>query len=101
MSVPREILKWLQSLDLSYSVKNPRRDFSNGFLVAEIFSRYFQYDISLHSYDNGSSLQKKVDNWGMLDKMFRKRNIQVPKNYVDGAIHCKDDAAIRLVEHFY
>ena len=45
------------------------RDFSNGYLVAEVLSRYFPGELSLHSFDNAASnAARKRDNWALLEK---------------------------------
>lgn len=45
------------------------RDFSNGYLVAEIFSWYFPRDFHMHSYDNGVSLAVKQSNWSQIERV--------------------------------
>ncbi|XP_062514269.1 spermatogenesis-associated protein 4-like [Corticium candelabrum] len=99
--LPREVLKWLQSLDLTHSVKNTRRDFSNGYLVAEIFSWYYPQDIQMHSFVNGTSIERKMGNWQQLERFFQRHQLGIAKERVDGTIHCKPGAAIALVEQVY
>jgi hypothetical protein len=100
--LPRELLKWLQSLDLTYSVKNVKRDFANGFLVAEIFSRYYVQDVEMHSYDNGQALQRKLDNWAQLNKFFKKKGIVIDKRLIDDVVHCKNlESPTQLIASIY
>ena len=102
-TLSREILKWIQSLDLTYSVRNVRRDFANGFLVAEILSRFKEYsgEINMHSFDNGTAISRRKDNWQQLLKIFRKRSIPISEDLANAVLHCQVMAAIQMVEKLY
>ncbi|KAL0974313.1 hypothetical protein UPYG_G00218700 [Umbra pygmaea] len=99
--LPRDVLKWLQSLDLTFSPMNVRRDFSNGYLVAELFSWYYPEDFPMHSYNNGTSLPAKQGNWAQIERFLAKQNIHLQKEAIDGTIHCKPGAAELLVQEIY
>ncbi|RHY11432.1 hypothetical protein DYB25_004648 [Aphanomyces astaci] len=80
------------------------RDFSNGFLIAEILSRYYDKDISMHSFDNGIGLKVKKDNWGQLLKFMQKIPDFDPvggKSSADGVMHCENGAAVTYLGKLY
>ncbi|XP_030594634.1 LOW QUALITY PROTEIN: spermatogenesis-associated protein 4 [Archocentrus centrarchus] len=99
--LPREVVQWLQTLDLSFHPRNVRRDFSSGYLVAQIFSHYYPRDFSLHSYDRGTSLSAKQRNWSQIERALEKQNLYLEEEAVDGTIHCKPRAAELLVQEIY
>ncbi|KAL9649782.1 hypothetical protein ABK040_009596 [Willaertia magna] len=99
--IPREIIKWMQSLDLSYSIKNVRRDFANGFLIAEVISRYYPQEIEMHSYDVGVGVKTKLDNWQLLEKFFKKHGLNVSRKLIDDLVSCRPNAVSQILEEIY
>ncbi|KAM4732063.1 spermatogenesis-associated protein 4 [Anableps anableps] len=97
----REVIKWLQDLELSSYPMNLRRDFANGYLVAEILNHYYPRDISMYSYNKGVSFHAKQQNWSRIQQFLQKKNLKLMKETVDGTIHCKLGAAELLVHDIY
>uniref|UniRef100_A0A3Q2PEB7 Spermatogenesis associated 4 n=1 Tax=Fundulus heteroclitus TaxID=8078 RepID=A0A3Q2PEB7_FUNHE len=93
-----EVIKWLQGLELPFfPFSATSRDFSNGYLIAEIFSHYYPQDFSMHSYHKGVSFSSKQQNWRRIQQFFPKHNLNMKKATVDGTLHCKPGAADLLV----
>lgn len=74
---------------------------SNGWIVAEIFSRYYPTEIEMYQYDNGFKLDKKRNNWEFLAKFFKKKNIDISESDYDQVMHCAPNAGYNLLKKVY
>ncbi|ORC92477.1 Spermatogenesis-associated protein 4 [Trypanosoma theileri] len=97
----REVIKWLQSLDLTYQVKYPQQDLSNGFILAEIASRYDRR-VAMHSYVPGCSTECKRRNWKVLLRdLARIGCTTITKEMAEATIQAKPGVAITVLENLY
>lgn len=67
-------------------------------------SRYYDKDISMHSYDNGIGVKVKKDNWDQLLRLFGKFPDLDPltsKADIDAMIHCQNGAAVGFLTKLY
>lgn len=77
------------------------KDLANGYLVGEIFNRYYPAEIKMSSFSNGMSLQSRQHNWHCLSKFFKKQRFNIPQEYIDGTIHCKERYTVQLMQTIY
>lgn len=70
--------------------------------MAEILSKYFPGDVSMHSFDDkAASTDKKRAQWGLLVKVFKKRRLDVTKQDWEAVVVCEDGAAVALVDKLH
>ena len=101
-ALPRQVIKWLDSLDLSFSVRNPRRDLANGFLVAEILTRYNKSnEISILSFYNSLSSDKKKNNWLQISKFLKTKDFDLPPSVYEPILYHAPNIAKEFLLAFY
>ena len=113
--LPRELAKWLQSLDLSYKIKNISRDLANGFCVAEILSRYpvpfvtnLPYDVTnyyrvnMQEFSNGISFSERTTNWNYITEILTKKyHMTYPPDLPDKVKCLAPNAALEFLVLLY
>lgn len=99
--IPREVSKWFDKLDLTYAIRNLTRDLANGFVVAEILSRYFSAEVDIYQYYNGLKIEKRIDNWQRITKVLNKNGFACTNLDYEPVIYLKKNAALEFIKRLY
>jgi len=83
----------------------PPSDFSNGYLIAECFSRYHP-DFELHAFAPGSSASSKRANWALLLRTLDRRGLlrgaqELTRLDVEELIACTPEATSAVLARVY
>ena len=101
ISLPREMVQWIQSLNLTYKITNPKRDLANGWVYAEILSRYYPKELEMYQFDNSFKLDKKLNNWEHLNRFLKRKDVVLTNADYEPVIHCAPNAGYVLLKKFY
>lgn len=103
LNAPRALLKWLETLELPYKIKNFRTDLSNGYLIASIICRHVPR-VNINQFYNSTSVDKKFQNWKIIQKILSKDEFELNDQVVKAIIFMEEMIAlqvtIRLYEHY-
>jgi hypothetical protein len=55
----------------------------------------------LHLITTGTSLQKKVANWELLERLLSKHGLSIDKELINDVVLCKANAGVQLLELMY
>jgi hypothetical protein len=97
-TIPRKLIKWFDRLDLTYSIRNLTRDLSNGFIVAEILSRYYPKEIKIYQFYNGLKMSKRKDNWERIIKFMNSQGKRFDRSEWEPVMYLAKGAALEFMK---
>ncbi|ETW39617.1 hypothetical protein PFNF135_05647 [Plasmodium falciparum NF135/5.C10] len=97
MELPREVIKWLHHLNISYSLRNIKSA-SNGIIIAEILNIYIPQSIHMNSLENGFSKEIKRKNWIIIKKVLTHLNIHYDETAI---INSEKNEIVKLFIQLY
>lgn len=97
---PRELVRWLERLDLTYQITNFSRDLSNGYIVAEILSRY-DPKLNINSFYNDQALTKRFHNWERLKGILQTMKYNMSSLDINNIIFKQENRALEFLMHLY